>query len=220
MPVFSFQKKIKKRKILRRLLRAVAFILLLWLWQVAVVVVVINTYGSVDRAQAADVIIVLGAGLRRDNTPGPALTRRTLHAAHLWQQGLAPVIICTGGKPGNRTRAEADACAELLRGEGVPAEAILLDDQSRSTEENALYTKAILEEQGWHTAIIVSDGYHLFRANHLFVNQGIQVYTSPVTEGQPSMFEYAVFVGREIVALHWQLVKEVFNLPITYVQSI
>lgn len=202
------------------MLRVAAFVLLLWIWQVAVVVMVINAYGRVDRAQAADVIIVLGAGLRRDNTPGPALTRRTLHAVKLWQQGLAPVIICTGGKPGNRTRAEADACAELLQAVGVPAEAILIDDQSRSTEENALYTKAIMDEQGWQSAIIVSDVYHLFRANHLFGNQGIQAYTSPVTEGQPGAIEYAVFVGREIVALHWQLLKEVFNLPITYVQSI
>jgi uncharacterized SAM-binding protein YcdF (DUF218 family) len=220
LPVTIFQKKRRKYKKLRRILRVAALILLLWLWQVAVVVMVINAYGRVDRAQAADVIIVLGAGLRRDNTPGPALTRRTLHAAKLWQQGLAPIIICTGGKPGNRTRAEADACAELLRGEGIPAEAILLDDQSRSTEENALYTKAIMDGQGWHTAIIVSDSYHLFRAQHLFANEDMQVYTSPVTEGQPSTLEYTVFVGREIVALHWQLVKEIFNLPITYVQSI
>jgi uncharacterized SAM-binding protein YcdF (DUF218 family) len=220
LTVSNNHKKPRKFKRLRRALRIVALALLLWIWQVLVVVVVINTYGSVDRAQAVDVIIVLGAGLRRDNTPGPALTRRTLHAAALWQQGLAPIIICTGGRPGNRTRAEADACAELLRGEGVPAEAILLDDESRSTEENALYTKTILDERGWHTAIIVSDGYHLFRANHLFITQGIQVYTSPVTEGLPSTLEYAVFVAREIVALHWQLVKEVFNLPITYVQSI
>jgi uncharacterized SAM-binding protein YcdF (DUF218 family) len=166
------------------------------------------------------VIIVLGAGLRPDNTPGPALTRRSLHAAHLWQQGLAPVIICTGGKPGNRTRPESDACAELLIADGVPAGAILQEDASRSTEENALYAKTLLDAHGWKTAILVSDGYHLFRAQHLFSNQDIPVYTSPVTEAAPTTLEYAVFVGREIVALHWQVLKELFNIPITYVQSI
>jgi len=210
----------KRRRLLRRVGRGVLFVLLLWAWQVIVAVGVIVAYGQRDRAQPADVIIVLGAGLRRDNTPGPALTRRSLHAARLWQAGLAPVIICAGGKPGNRTRAEADACAELLREEGIPAAAIIQEDRSRSTEENALYTKAILDANGWRTAILVSDSYHLFRAQHVFRNQGIPAYTSPVTEGQPSALEYAVFVGREIAALHWQLFKEWFNLPITYVQSV
>jgi uncharacterized SAM-binding protein YcdF (DUF218 family) len=194
--------------------------LLFWGWQVLFVVLLINAYGMVDHAQPADVIIVLGAGLRADNTPGPALTRRSLHAAHLWQQGLAPVIICTGGKPGNRTRPESDACAELLRADGVSAEAIVQEAESRSTEENALYAKTLMASHGWHTAILVSDGYHLFRAQHLFSNQGIPVFTSPVTEAAPSALEYAVFIGREIVALHWQILKETFNIPVTYVQSI
>jgi len=194
-------------------------LLLVWTWQVLLVVVLINAYGWVDRAQPADVIIVLGAGLGRDNTPGPALTRRALHAADLWAKGLAPVIICTGGKPGTRTRAEADACAELLRTGGVPAEAIIQEDRSRSTEENAIYTKAMMEANGWRSAILVSDGYHLFRSNRLFQSQGITVYTSPASEG-PRSLEYAVFIGREIVALHWQILKETFNIPITYVQSI
>ena len=218
MPVTSFQKT--RRKHVQRVGRIVLFLLVLWAWEVLLVVIVINAYGQVDHAQPADVIIVLGAGLRADNTPGPALTRRSLHAAHLWQQGLAPVIICTGGKPGNRTRPEADACAELLRADGVPAEAIVQEDESRSTEENALYTKTLMEARGWHTAILVSDGYHLFRAQHLFSGQGIPVYTSPVTEDAPSGLEYAVFIGREIAALHWQILKEIFNIPVTYVQSI
>lgn len=205
---------------MRRVGRIVLFLLIFWAWEVLLVVIVINAYGQVDHAQPADVIIVLGAGLRADNTPGPALTRRSLHAAHLWQQGLAPVIICTGGKPGNRTRPEADACAELLRADGVPAEAIVQEAESRSTEENALYAKTLMEARGWHTAILVSDGYHLFRAQHLFSNQGISVYTSPVTEDAPSGLEYAVFIGREIAALHWQILKEIFNIPVTYVQSI
>jgi uncharacterized SAM-binding protein YcdF (DUF218 family) len=192
---------------------------ILWLWVVLVLVLVIDAYGRRDFAQPADVIIVLGAGLRADNTPGPALVRRAAHAAHLWQTGYAPVIICSGGKPGIRTRSEADACAELLRADGVPAEAIVLEDRSRSTEENAFESKIVMDANSWQTAIVVSDKYHLFRAYRLFRNAGIPIYTSP-TPDDPTPLEYLVYLGREVVAFHWQLFKEALNLPITYVQSI
>jgi uncharacterized SAM-binding protein YcdF (DUF218 family) len=191
----------------------------LWLYVVVVLLVVIDAYGRVDRVQAADVIVVLGAGLRRDNTPGPALTRRSARAAELWQAGYAPVIVCSGGKPGNRTRSEADACAELLRGDGVPDSAILLEDTSRSTEENAIETDAILQANGWDSAVVVSDGFHLLRATRLFEQAGITAFASPAgVEPPPS--EYLVYLLREVMAFHWLAFKDLFNLPITYVQGI
>ncbi len=199
--------------------RLILLALVLWLWVVFTLVIVIDAYGRVNRARPADVIIVLGAGLRADNTPGPALTRRVAHAAILWKSGYAPVIICSGGKPGNRTRSEADACAELLRGDDIPDAAIMLEDQSRSTEENVLETNLILQANGWSTAIIVSDSFHLFRAYRLFRNANMLIYPSPATS-YPDPMTYAVLLSREIVAFHWQLFKEAFNLPITYVQSI
>lgn len=210
----------RRRKWVRRLTKAVLFLLAVWLWQVILALMVIEAYGRVDRAQQADVIIVLGAGLRRNNTPGPALTRRAAHAANLWHSGLAPTVLCTGGNPGNRARSEADACAELLLAAGLPAEAIVLEERSRSTEENALYSQGIMNERGWHTAILVSDGFHLFRANYIFRSAGIHVYPSPVTESQPRPAELIVFTLREVAALHWQIFKQVFNIPVTYLQGI
>lgn len=198
--------------------RLILLALVLWLWVIFTLAVVIDAYGRVNRAQPADVIIVLGAGLRADNTPGPALIRRTTQAASLWKAGYAPVIICSGGKPGNRTRSEADACAELLRGDAIPDSAIILEDQSRSTEENTFESREIMQANGWLTAIVVSDNYHLFRAYRLFRNASLLITTSPATSPDPAT--YLTFLGREIVAFHWQLFKEAFNLPITYVQSI
>jgi uncharacterized SAM-binding protein YcdF (DUF218 family) len=205
---------------LRRVIKILSILALAWVWQVTLVLMVIEAFGQVNRAQPADVIIVLGAGLRRDNTPGPALTRRTLHAANLWQEGLAPVIICAGGKPGNRTRSEADACAELLRGDGVPEGAIIQEDQSRSTEENASYSLQTMEARGWRSAIIVTDSFHLFRADYIFRSTGMLVYPSPVTESRPNPGEYIVYMLREVVALHWQVIKQIFNIQVTYVQGI
>lgn len=210
---------VRKPVVRRRLGQVLLLTLVLWLWVVFVLVVVIDGYGRVNRAQPADVIIVLGAGLQRNNQPGPALIRRAAHAADLYHAGYAPIVICSGGKPGNRTRSEADACAELLRGAGVPESAIILEGSSRSTEENAFESKLIMDANGWRTAVVVSDNYHLFRALRLFRNAGIPIVTSPAPVDPPPL-QYIVFMAREVAAFHWQLLKEALHLPITYVQGI
>jgi uncharacterized SAM-binding protein YcdF (DUF218 family) len=192
---------------------------LLWLWQMAYTWFAIDAYGRIDRAQQADVIIVLGAGLRRDNTPGPALRRRSAQGAELWRQGIAPVILCSGGRPGNRARSEADACRELLEAEGVPASAILLEETSRSTEENALESRCILGERAWSRAVIVSDQYHMYRAARIFEDTGLQVYASGAALSPPPG-EYFVFMLRELVAINWYVLKSALGLPITYVQGL
>jgi uncharacterized SAM-binding protein YcdF (DUF218 family) len=192
---------------------------LLWGWQMVYTWLAIDAYGRIDRAQQSDVIIVLGAGLRRDNTPGPALQRRSAQGAALWQQGIAPVIVCSGGKPGNRTRSEADACRELLEAAGVPPAAILLEETSRSTEENALESGRIMAERGWQTAVIVSDQYHMYRAQRIFSDTGLTVYASGA-QISPPPGEYVVWMVRELVAINWYVLKNALGLPITYVQGL
>ncbi|MBZ0300263.1 MAG: YdcF family protein, partial [Anaerolineae bacterium] len=150
-----------------------------------------------------------------DDRPGPALVRRTTKAAALWHERTAPQILCSGGIGLDRTRSEADACAELLRGLDVPASAIMLEDQSRSTEENALYTLDVMQAQGWQSAVLVSDGYHLLRANWLFNRLGITNYPSPADS--PPIMNLLLSSLREIIAFHWLAFKFVFNIPVTYV---
>lgn len=192
--------------------------LALWLVAVLFLSIAIVGYGRVDNAATADVIVVLGAGLRPDNRPGPALIRRTAQAADLWQRGIADHIICTGGFGLNRSRSEADACASLLRDQGVPGAVIVIEDRSRSTEENALYTHEIMDTNGWQTAVLVSDGYHLLRAHWLFNRQGITNHPSPAID--PPFFNHASSTLREIVAFHWLAFKTLFNLSATYVPVI
>ena len=193
-------------------------LLVLWLVSVLLFSAAVFLYGRVDRAQTADVIVVLGAGLLRGDRPGPALIRRSAQAAELWQRGIANHILCAGGFGFNRARSEADACAQLLRDAGVPAAAITIEDRSRSTEENALYTREIMEAQGWQTAALVSDGYHLLRAHWLFDNQGIENWPSPAAD--PPFLNHLSSTLREVVAFHWLVFKSVLNLPVTYVPVI
>ncbi len=206
---------IRRLRISRRLRRVILIALGVWLIGCCGLALVIDLYGLPDRAQPEDVIIVLGSGLNADLTPGHALTRRSVRAAELWKAGYAPMIICSGGYSTTPERSEADGCAEVLSENGVPSDAIILERQSLSTEENAIYSHPIMRDHGWNTALLVSDGYHLLRATWLFSNEGISGSTSPAA--QPPLFDLIFALIREVVAFHWQVFKTVLGLPVTYV---
>ncbi|MCB9452672.1 MAG: YdcF family protein [Anaerolineaceae bacterium] len=201
----------------RRFRRVVLVLVFLFILFEVGLAAVIHQYGLTDRTQPADAIVVLGAGLNPDNTPTPSMIRRADHAATLLETGVAPYIICSGGYPGRATVSEASACKTALLAAGVPAEVIILEEASRSTEENALETQKIMHANGWQTAVIVSDGYHLLRASWLFQMAGITGYPSPVTESYPTPTEYLISVLREMAALHWQVIKGLFGIQATFV---
>lgn len=186
----------------------------LWVILCASLVAIVHIYGQADRAQQADAIIILGAGMRYDGRPGPALVRRTNHAVEIWNQGYARNIICTGGIPAGVSHSEASGCRDVLVSQGVPEEAIVLEERSRSTEENAIFAHEIMRENGWDSAVLVTDAYHLFRAQWIFSTQGIAVYPSPTVNPSPGPYTFAVI--REVFALQWQAFKQVFQLPVTY----
>ncbi len=206
------------KSIFKITLRLAMIILLMWMLVSVGLVAAIHFYGQADHREPADVIIVLGAGLRRDGRPGPALVRRARWAAQLWQDGYAPNIICTGGVGQGFRTSEAEGCRDELIAQGVPADAILLEMQSRSTEENAMYTHAIMNDHGWTSAVLVSDAYHLLRAQWIFIDEGITVYPSSTVN--PPIGSYVIAVAREVAALHWYGFKELFGLQITYLPTL
>lgn len=188
--------------------------ILVWAVVLAVLLGGIYAYGSADYAHSADVIIVLGAGLRPDGSPTPTLAARAGHAAEVWRAGHAPMLICTGGITGDAAISEAAACQQVLIANGVPSEAILLEDRSRSTEENALFAKQIMDANGWGSAVVVSSAYHLFRADWLFRAAGISTTTSPAPV-RLTFAEHALAILRELAALHWHAFKSLLGLPTT-----
>ncbi|MDQ2952883.1 MAG: YdcF family protein [Chloroflexota bacterium] len=93
---------------------------------------------------------------------------RTETAVSLWKQGLAPVLIFSGAS----LDPDSVSSAEIMKREavrrGVPAEAILLEPLSTTTEENANLTAQLMKERGLRTAILVTSPYHQRRASVLF----------------------------------------------------
>jgi uncharacterized SAM-binding protein YcdF (DUF218 family) len=190
----------------RNALRIFASLLVLWCFGVGGLTFAITFYGRTDRAQPADVMILLGP---------PALFRVNQTMA-LWRQGLVQHILCTGGPYEHRpSLTQARDCYNLLTRRGVPADAIVLEDASMSTEENALYARQVMDRQGWRTAILVSDATHLLRATWLFSRVGIENYPSA---NPNSSTGWAVM--REVVAFHWQVFKDVFRLPYTHIAGV
>ena len=75
-----------------------------------------------------------------------------LRCAQLYRDGIAPRVLFTGGLGRNTlgrwTQSEAERFAAIAMEEGVPREAILLENRSTNSAENILFTKAILEQAG------------------------------------------------------------------------
>lgn len=199
----------QKRAILRTLL-----LLTIGAALIALIVsaIVIYTYGQVDRAEPADAIVILGAGTRRDGTPSYSYARRIRHALRLYAQGYAPRLICTGGYTQRHPVSEGAACAAMLRAHGVPESAIFYEESSRNTEENALYAYQIMAANGWQRALLVSDGYHLFRAEAMFRAHGLTVSSSPAQLSHGALPWQSVMrnMVRETAAFIWWQVRQWF----------
>jgi uncharacterized SAM-binding protein YcdF (DUF218 family) len=199
-----------------RLLRFILVAGLLLASAFIALVVVIDQFGFSDRSQQADVIVLLGSMVYPGGKLGPSLERRAEHAAALYKQGLADHVICSGGIGDNPPAEARVACGRVID-LGVPADTILYEENSHSTEENDAYTAAIMREHGWQTAIIDTDGFHLLRATLMFQRAGVAVYPSPaqVTAGPMSPIERIAREAREAAGLIYYGVKVVLGVDLT-----
>ena len=142
-----------------------------------------------------------------DETPSPALKRRALHAAALFHAGRAPAIIATGGL-GRHPPSEAEMIARLCVQSGIPEASIFLEDQSTTTMENFRFALPILAKLKARSVLIVSDQYHLPRANMCLRHFGIECAGSPSKDATgPSFSQNLMMWSRELAALPFYFVK-------------
>lgn len=127
---------------------------------------------------SADVIVVLGAA-QYDGRPSPQLAARLDHGLSLWQDGVAPLIMVTGGKqPGDRFT-EADAGFTYLVERGVPAEAIRREDVGRTTYESLDAAAEVLAGEQIDRVVLVTDPYHSLRTRLIADEVGLVGELSP-----------------------------------------
>lgn len=177
------------------------------------VVALLVLYGAVTFGQVwwasrqsdevpADAIVVLGAA-QWNGRPSPVLAARLDHAADLWEQELAGVIVVAGGKQEGDTVTQGIAGYRYLQEAGVPESALRAEVEGTDTFTELSATAAILESEGLgDEVLIVSDPYHSYRASAIAREVGLSPHVAPTDT--TSAFESlaretaAVAVGRVV----------------------
>ena len=144
----------------------------------------IQAQSTLDEAQPADIIVVLGAAEYRGR-PSPVLEARLNHALYLYRQHLAPRILTTGGAGGDPTFTEGEVAQAYLSRHDVPSEAILVEREGSSTVESITAAFEMMQRMNLRSCIVVSDGYHIFRVKRMLEQRGMTAYGSPRPEMRP-----------------------------------
>jgi uncharacterized SAM-binding protein YcdF (DUF218 family) len=134
--------------------------------------------GNRDERPPTDAIVVMGAA-QYDGRPSPVFAARLDHAIDLFREGVARRLIVTGGKrEGDRTTEAASARIYAVQHD-VPDEAIISEDQSRTTLQSIRGVAALMRDEGFESAIFVSDPSHMLRVLRMASDEGITAYGSP-----------------------------------------
>ena len=166
----------------RRLLGCCAVLLVLIVMYFAVSLFQVWSTGQSHHQGSVDAIVVMGAA-QYDGRPSPQLQARLDHVVELWNQGVAPTVIVTGGnQPGDRFT-EAESSTNYLVEQGVPAAVILAEDTGHSSWESLQNVVALARERGITRILLVSDPYHTLRVRLMAEELGFQAYTSSTQTG-------------------------------------
>src|SRR5438477_1917001 len=149
---------------------------------VTYVAVQIGEQSTRDEARPADVILVLGAAEYRGR-PSPVLKARLDHALTLYKDKMAPILITTGGAGGDPDFTEGGVGRSYLIEHEVPSEAIIVEPEGETTAHSIAAAGEIMEREGLKSCILVSDGYHIYRAKKMLESRGIKVFGSPRQSG-------------------------------------
>jgi uncharacterized SAM-binding protein YcdF (DUF218 family) len=175
----------------------------LLVWLVSTIGVVI--YSVRDESRPAQAIVVLGAA-QYVGHPSPVLRARLDHAIALWREGLAPILIVTGGRGPRDTTSEGEASHTYALRQGVPDSVILIETHGRTSVESMRAVAEMMHDRGMREAILVSDPFHMLRLKVLAERMGITPYTSP-TRTSP------ISANREKVAEY--VLSESLKVPLT-----
>ena len=115
-----------------------------------------------EPARPSDAIVVFAGGVGESGRAGVGVEERVSKAVSLYRAGVAPRVIVSSGFV--FTLREAETIKAIAVANGVPADAIILEEQATNTYENVEFTNRILQTNGWRRIALVSSPYHMRRA--------------------------------------------------------
>jgi uncharacterized SAM-binding protein YcdF (DUF218 family) len=178
-------------------LGALAAAVLIWLAAICVGIV-----GEALRQEVrpADAIVVFGAA-EYSGRPSPVYRARRDHAFDLFEQGVAPVVITTGGAAADPSFSEGGVGHDYLMHRGIPDSSLIEETHGSDTAQSAERIGVIMRANHLHSCVAVSDAYHVFRIRKLLEHEGMQVYVSPRPDSRPhSLWQRAGAVLREALS--------------------
>ena len=157
----------------------------------------IYSFSKKDQKCKADAAIILGAATY-NGTISPVYRERVNHGITLYKEGYVEKLIVTGGMGNDNYESDARTAKQYAISQGIPESDILTEETSTITQENLENAKVIMEDNGYVTAILVSDPLHMRRSMLLARDAGITAYSSPTpTSKYVSLKTQIPFITRE-----------------------
>ena len=187
------------------------FVALLIIIHIVFTAVSIIHYGKRDEKTHCDTAIVLGAATWNGEI-SPVYRERLNHGIWLYENGYVDSLILTGGVGEGNSISDAEAAKQYAVSQMVPEQAILIEEASTITEENLEFAKDIMDENGFYSAIIVSDPLHMKRAILMAEDYGIDAYASPTpTTMYQSLKTKIPFLAREVFFYTGYIIVRIFR---------
>lgn len=174
---------------------------------------------SSDKPVHVDAIVVLGGGTGApewfdggDVDAAVLSSSRVATGVRLWQQYRVPVIL--SGGPARHATSEARVMATAMEHLGVPDAALVLEERSRNTRENARFAARLAREHGVQAVFLVTSSMHMSRAALLFRRQGLDVI--PIAVSESSRYRHETWLpSRSALRRSGRALKEWAGLLIT-----
>ncbi len=182
-----------QRKRIKRVLLLLALPIMLAFTLAAALIV---ADGLTDDIHAADVAIVPGNTVEKDGRPSARLRARLDQTVALYRQGLFPNVIVSGGV-GSEGFDEAEVMKRYLVENGVPEGRIYADSGGANTYLTARNAARMMRENGWQSAMVVSQYFHVPRMRLAVQRSGV----APVFSAHAQYFELrdVYSLAREVI---------------------
>ena len=138
----------------------------------ALAIILIVWDGLSDYIEQSDVAVVLGTRILPNGNPSPRLQARLDKAVELYNDGVFPLLIVSGGI-GKEGFNEATVMKEYLVNQGIPDKVILVDDLGIDTYSTAQNTKTITDQHNLSSVLVISQFFHISRAEYSLKQFGL-----------------------------------------------